>query len=105
MYSVASVEFAVYIHYHFRTRNFGFMYMHIEVTDTLIALLCCVYLFFFGVGGYLIKGYLTEALRDKAKYLRNAKPQPTKQPPFDIDEIGGTGAEWKRDSEDESLMK
>ena len=58
------------------------------------------------MGGYFKKGYRTEALKDKMKYLRNAKPRPMKRPPSDTDEVGETRAEWKRDDgEKESLVK
>ena len=58
------------------------------------------------MGDYFKKGYLTEALKDKIKYLRNAKLRPMKRPPSDTDEVGATGAEWKRDDgEEESLVK
>lgn len=78
--------------------------MHIEVANILVALLYLIALF--GMGGYFNKGYLTEALKDKMKYLRNAKPRPLKRPPSDNDEVRETGAEWKcDDGEQESLVK
>ena len=67
------------------------MYMHIEVANILVALLNLFVLF--GMGGYFNKGYLTEALKDKMKYSRNAKPRPMKRPPSDTDEVREMGAE------------
>ena len=74
----------------------------------LIFLLHCfaVFICSFWDGWLLEKGYLTEVLMDKMKYLRNAKQWPMKQPRSNIDEVGGTGSEWKRDEgEAESVVK
>ena len=69
------------------------IWMHTKTT-ILGALPYCICLFW-----VLTKGYLTEALKDKMKYLRNVKPRPVKQVRSGLKEE--SGMEDRSDSEEE----